>query len=199
MVASHQPLRRMGLAASLGVASLTHAPLPVAFSAPVAAAGPTVAEVKAAFLYNFTKFTEWPVDALPPVAPLLICIAEGSPVHPAIQEVTKGGVVRGHPVVVRQTKRDGPFDGCHLLYVEGLNEKSALQLLEKLHGAPVLSVSDFNRFAQLGGSAHLFIEDGRMRFAVNLDATRRIQLRLSALFLSLARIVSDDPNYRSPR
>lgn len=160
------------------------------------AAAPTLAEFKAAFLFNITKFTEWPVEALPPAAPLVFCVADGSAVQTALKEATKGALVRGHAVAVRQANRDGPFDDCHLLYVEGLDSKSALQLLERVKGAPVLSVSDFDSFAQRGGGAHLFIENGRMRFAVNLDAIRRIQLRLSAVFLNLSKVVSDDPNYR---
>jgi hypothetical protein len=54
-------------------------------------------------------------------------------------------------------------------------------------------VSDFKRFAQLGGSAHFFRENARIRFAVNVDATKRTRLRLSSLLLSLASIVKDDP------
>jgi hypothetical protein len=177
----------------LYAASHSH-PVARALAAGAQAASPTLPQIKGAFLYNFIRFTEWPVEALPPAAPLVLCVAADATVRQALEEVSRRGAVAGHPLSVRQVSLDGPFSACHLLYVEDLDSRRALRLLEKLDGAPVLSVSDFEGFAQLGGSAHLFVEGGRMRFAVNLDATRRTKLRLSSGLLGLAKIVKDDPN-----
>jgi hypothetical protein len=170
----------------------------VCSSARTGAQTATAPELKAAFLYNFAKFTEWPPDVLPPGTPLVLCVASDSHVHEALEAITRGRDVEGHPVVVRKVDAREEFQSCHLLYVDDLNTKRAGQLVERLKGAPVLSVSDFQRFAQLGGSAHLFVEDGRMRFAVNLEATQRTKLRLSSRLLSLAQIVKDDPNAFQP-
>jgi YfiR/HmsC-like len=175
----------------LAVAVLT-ALLPSASKAQ--SARQTTQALEAAFLYNFTKFTEWPSEALPPAAPLVLCIAGDSVLQKALEEVTKGRLERGHPLVIRRVEVREALNSCHVLYVADLNSKRALQLLEKLNGAPVLSVSNFTSFAQLGGSVHFFSENGRMRFAVNLDATQRTKLRLSSLLLNLAKIVKDDPS-----
>lgn len=152
----------------------------------------------AAFLYNFALFTEWPADALPAKAPLVLCVADQPKVARALKEATKGRDVGGHAFSVRTIELNGPVLECHLLYADRLDARGAAALLAKIKGAPILSVSDFSSFAQLGGIAHLFLEGGRMRFAVNLDAANRTKLRLSSRLLSLAVIVKDDVNVSRP-
>lgn len=89
---------------------------------------------------------------------------------------------------------DGTLRSCHLLYAGSVDPKGAAHLLDTLKGAPVLTVSDLGTFAQIGGMAQLFVEDDRMRFAVNVQAAQRCKLRFSAQLLSLAKLVKDDPN-----
>jgi len=172
------------------------AALMVVVCASVAAPAETasVPALKAAFIYNFAKFAEWQPAVLPDGAPLVLCVADDSKVARALEEATAGRDTAGHSLLVRRVELEGPVRSCHLLYAGGLDERSAAQLVETLKGASVLSVSDFGTFAQLGGSAHLFVEDGRMRFAVNLDAVSRTGVRLSSRLLSLALIVKDDTN-----
>ena len=158
----------------------------------------TAPTLKAAFLYNFAKFTEWPAEVLPAAAPIELCVAGDTPVAKALEDATKGRDVEGHRIVVRKIDLQGAIQSCHVLYVEQLDTKRAVQLVERSKSTPVLTVSDFNRFAQMGGSTEFFVEDGRMRFAVNLDATVRSKLRLSSRLLSLAKIVKDDPNALKP-
>jgi hypothetical protein len=163
---------------------------------PVAAPAETASEpaIKAAYLYHFAKFAEWPAAALPPGAPIVMCVTDDTRVAKALEDATTGRDAGGHALVVRKVELDGPVRTCHVLYANGLDNRRAGELIETLRGAPVLSVSDFDTFAQLGGIAHLFVEQGRMRFAVNVDATTRNKLRLSSRLLSLAVIVKDDPN-----
>jgi hypothetical protein len=154
--------------------------------------------LKAGFLYNFAKFTEWPAEVLPTGAPLVMCVADDAKVVKALEEATTGRDIEGHALVVRKIELDGLVKACHLLYADGLDAKRGARLIESLKGAPVLALTDFTSFARMGGTANLFVEDGRMRFAVNLDATARNKLRLSSKLLTLAKIVKDDPNV-SPR
>jgi hypothetical protein len=84
------------------------------------------------------------------------------------------------------------FRACHVLYLAGLDAKRAQPILDELKGAPVLTVGDREQFAQSGGVAGLFVEQGRMRFAINLEAAQRCRLRISSRLLSLAKIVKDD-------
>jgi hypothetical protein len=164
-----------------------------------AGAGPlaqsaTAPDVKAAFLYNFAKFTEWPSDVLTASAPLSLCVIDDAKLVRALEEATAGRDVEGHTLVVRKITFDGPVRSCHLLFANGLDAKRSTRLIETLKGAPVLAVSDLESFAIAGGTINFFLEDGRMRFAVNLEATQRARLRLSSKLLSLAKIVKDDSN-----
>jgi hypothetical protein len=182
--------RRMAVA--LAVLLIAGAPA----AAPAQTASPH--NLKAGFLYNFAKFTEWPAEALPTGAPLVLCVADAAKVVKALEEATTGRDIEGHAVVVRTIELDGPVRTCHLLYADGLDAKRGARLIENLKGAPVLALSDFATFASMGGAANLFVEDGHMRFAVNLDAVLRNKLRLSSKLLTLAKIVKDDHN-ASPR
>jgi hypothetical protein len=164
-----------------------------------ASAGPfaqsaTAPAIKAAFLYNFAKFTEWPSDALSASAPLSLCVIDDPKLVRALEEATAGRDVEGRNLVVRKIAFDGPVRSCHLLYASGLDAKRSARLIETLKGAPVLAVTDLESFAITGGTLNFFFEDGRMRFAVNLEATQRARLRLSSKLLSLAKIVKDDSN-----
>jgi len=79
------------------------------------------------------------------------------------------------------------------VYVDGRDARKSTQLLAALRGAPVLTVGDGARFAELGGVAQLVLEQDRMRFAVNVAAAERAGVRLSSKLLSLASIVKDKP------
>jgi len=158
----------------------------------------TAPALKAAFLYNFAKFTEWPPEALRSAAPIEICFSGDAQVANALEEVTRGHDVAGHRLVLRRVDPLGTGQTCHMLYVADLTAKTAIQVVERVKGVPVLAVSDFQGFASIGGNTEFFVEGGRMRFAVNLEATQRSGLRLSSKLLTLAKTVEDDPNASKP-
>jgi len=152
----------------------------------------TAAVLKAAFLYNFAKFTEWPSDSLAPGQRLSLCVVGDSAVADALEETIKGRAVEGHELTVRVVKTDGLLRSCHMLYVSGLDAKQSAQLLEALKGAPVFTVGDGDKFAETGGVAQLILENDRMRFAINVTSARRARLNLSSKLLSLAKIIRDE-------
>jgi hypothetical protein len=148
--------------------------------------------LKAAFIYNFAKFTEWPQDSLRPGAPLVLCVAQDGPVERALEDATRERQVEGHPLVTKQMDLSGPIGSCHVLYVDAaVDRKRVTAAVDRLKGERTLTVSDLERFAESGGCASLFVEDGRMRFAVNLDAVQRAGLRLSSRLLTVAKIVKE--------
>jgi hypothetical protein len=159
---------------------------------PGAAAAQSAPEstLKAAFLYNFAKFAEWPVDA-PPTDPLTICVFGDTAIADALDETVKGRTIDGRKVVVSRTTLDS-IRTCHVVYITGFDAKRAQQIVDDLKNAPVLTVGDREQFAQGGGIAGLFVEQGRMRFAINVEAAQRCRLRISSRLLSLAKIVKDD-------
>jgi hypothetical protein len=170
------------------------AALVLLWSAPVGAQGVTAPMLKAAFLYNFANFAEWPVGALAPAQPLSLCVVGDNAVADALTQTIKGRKVDNHELTVEVLKADGPIRWCHLLYVSGLDSKQAGQLLDVLKNSPAFTVSDGERFAEMGGVAQLILENDRMRFAVNVAAAQRAQIKISSKLLTLAKIIKDKPD-----
>jgi hypothetical protein len=160
--------------------------------APVRAQGVTAPALKAAFLYNFANFTEWPADVLAPGHRLSLCVIGDNAVADALEQTIKGRGVDNHELTVTVIKAaDGPILLCHLLYIGGVDTKRTDQLLFALSGTSVFTVGDGDRFAELGGVAQLILESGRMRFGINVEAARRAHLKISSKLLSLAKIIKD--------
>ena len=151
----------------------------------------TEPSLKAAFVYNFAKFTEWPSDALPAAAPFTACVLGDGPVTEALERTVKGRLLSGRSVSVSRVTLDGPLRSCHLLYVSGVTAAQVSALVLVVKGAPVLTISDVDDFTPLGGIAHVFVENGRMRFELNLDRAKLSRLQLSSKLLTLASRVHD--------
>jgi len=149
-------------------------------------------ELTAAFLYNFARFTEWPAAVLPANAPLMLCVINDADVALFLGRAVHGKRVNGRRLRVRRASADGWLGDCQVLYASGLDARRSRQLLDAVRDAAVLTVSDTAGFAAIGGTATLFMEGERMRFAVNLDAAYRANVRISAQLLNLAQIVRED-------
>ena len=155
-----------------------------------AQSGPAPA-IKAALVYNFAKFADWPAETLPNSGALVLCVIDSTGVADALADIVHGQTVGGHPFTVRRVTTNDDLRSCHLLYVSGFDAKRYLQLLGPLKDAAVLTISDCEQFALLGGVANLYIDNNRLRFAINLESARRSKLVLSSRLLSLAKVVND--------
>jgi hypothetical protein len=146
--------------------------------------------VKAAFLYNFAKFTEW--QSLAPGAPLTLCVDGNPRLATTLAETVRGQHIGDHPMDVRVIDSDDAMRSCAVLFISVSEIRRAAAVLDTLKTLPILTVADGRGFAQSTGIVELFVEDGRMRFAINTDAVDRAGLRLSSRLLGLARIVRSD-------
>jgi hypothetical protein len=143
--------------------------------------------VKAALLFNFAKFAEWP--ALPPSASILVCIVGDDGIAAALVETVRGQSISGHPIEVRRSPDSAVWRVCHLMFIAEAETRRFAGGLGGIKMLPVLTVSDGKGFARAGGIIELYIESGRMRFAINLDAAESSGLRLSSRLLGLAKVV----------
>lgn len=145
--------------------------------------------VKAAYLYNFAKYVEWPPEAFTnAAAPLLICIAGENPFGDALTTLS-GKRVESRPVAVRHIPAATGLDKCHIVFVGRAEEGRFKSLLAKLARLPILTVSDIGNFAREGGMIGLVESEQRIRFDINLATTRQANLKLSSQLLKLATIV----------
>jgi hypothetical protein len=146
--------------------------------------------LKAAFLYNFMKFTEWPAEAVPSDSAITLCVFGDEAVANALEQTVKGRQVGGRSVSVARV--NVALSSCHILYVSGVDRRQAVEVIERVKAAPVFTVGDLDGFAALGGVGQLFVENGKMRFALNPSSAQRAGLRLSSKLLALARVVKDE-------
>jgi hypothetical protein len=142
--------------------------------------------LKAAFIYRFALFTEWPSETLPPAAPLTMCVVGDTAVRDALERTVRGLAVNGHAAVVTFGQPNQPLPRCHILYVSDVPSAQAARVVAGLRGLPVLTISDLEGFNDMGGIAELFYEAGPLRFSIRLDAVPA-GLQLSSKLLQLAR------------
>jgi len=172
------------------VRSLTARAIALLLLMPMTAPAQDVTEpaLKAAFIYNFAKFTAWPADAMATGAPLVLCVLGDPAIGGALERAVQGQALAGHSIGVSQAAADGPAPkGCHLAYVSGVTASQAAEIIAGLRDAPVLTISDVEGFTGLGGIAQFFFEHGQLRFAVQLASARRARLQISSNLLVLAR------------
>lgn len=156
-----------------------------------AAAGIEEYELKAAFLYNFAKFVEWPPDAFAGAAsPVTLCILGEDPFGKSLDAVVQGESLNGRPLAVRRLRDIPPPGECHILFLSGAEKARTAEAMKALRGASVLSVGEGRDFLEHGGVIRLFLDQSRVRFDINLEAAERAHLTVSSKLLRLARAVN---------
>jgi hypothetical protein len=156
----------------------------------VAAQGVSESALKAAFLLNFAKFTEWPEYQRGPAAPIVFCSTDDD-VSSALESSVAGRFIAQHPVVVNRVKVDSISRSCEVLYTRVLEARKLAAILGQARSAGLLLVGDTEAFATSGGAIGFFVDGGRMRFAINVQAAERAGVRLSAKLLTLAKLIKD--------
>jgi hypothetical protein len=147
-------------------------------------------QVKAAFLYNFAKFVEWPAGSFADGAtPLRICILGQDPFGQELRNVANDKMVNGHKLVVDQVADLAAARSCHILFIASSKKADMKQILESLRAADVLTVGDTKGFAKMGGMINFVLEDDRVRFEVNKTAAGKTGLKISSKLLSIAVLV----------
>lgn len=154
------------------------------------AQGPMEHDVKAAFLYNFTKFIEWP--SLPPGdEPFRICVVGDAAFAQAVDRIIDGESIQGHRLARLDPQTPADARGCGILYVGTGEADRGLRLAAALRQSPVLVVGDGAPFVSQGGAIAFVREKNRVRFDINTAATDRAGLKVSSKLLRVARNVRD--------
>jgi len=165
-------------------------------AAPGAAAAEAVAseyDVKAAFLFNFTKFVEWPPSAFADEhSPLKICVLGENPFGKALRVLMEEEVGGRKLTLLRLDNLNNPAT-CHVLYVSRSERDRLPQVLAGLHGIPVLTVGDTPGFIDQGGMINFVLEGSKVRFDVDQEAAERAGIKISSRLLALAKHVKGRP------
>ena len=147
-------------------------------------------QVKAAFLFNFAKFVEWPADSfLNADSPLEICVLGPDPFGRDFEQMVGDKAVNGHRIEVAHPEGVVQARSCQILFIAYSDRQSLKQILEGLKGASVLTVGDTPGFAQMGGVINFVLDDNRVRFEISMKAAEQAHLKLSARLLTVAKLV----------
>lgn len=147
-------------------------------------------QVKAAFLFNFARFVEWPADAFPSAdSPLQICILGQDPFGRDFEQMIEDKAVSGHRIEIAHPEGVPQARACQILFIALPDKQQVLQTMQGLKGASVLTVGDAPGFARMGGIINFVLDDNRVRFEINQKAAELAHLKLSARLLTVAKLV----------
>jgi hypothetical protein len=148
-------------------------------------------QIKAAFLFNFTRFVDWPPSAFTDErSPFSICVIGADPFGGDLDEIVRGETAHGRSLVVIRPGRVEELPACHIVYVSRSEAPRLAAIRAALNGKPVLSVSDAGEFIASGGIVRFDTASGKIRLSINHDAAKRAGLTLSSKLLRSADIVS---------
>lgn len=143
--------------------------------------------VKAAFVYNFIQFTQWPV---PPEEPFQLCVLGQTPIDAQLDRLAGKPVLNGLRLVVQHVQPRDALAGCHVLYIDDSQRARAEELLPRLGSAPILTVTDSDGLADRGLMIEIRKRQLKLGFEVNLVAARRANIAMSSQLLKMAQYVA---------
>ena len=149
-------------------------------------------QVKAAFLYNFVQFIEWPAAALPAGEPFRLCLAGANPFAGVLERTIAGEEAAGRPIAIEVLAAGASPSRCQVLFVPRSQASRTAALLRATGAAAVLTVGESPRFLAAGGLINFVVEGGHVRFDINADAAAARELRISSKLLRVARTTSSD-------
>jgi hypothetical protein len=146
-------------------------------------------QVKAAFLYNFAKFVEWPSGTPGSSGPIAICVLGQNPFGRMLEDTVSGKTVDGKTFVVRRVSEVKAAALCQILFVSSSERMHFGAILGELRLSHVLTVGETEGFIEEGGIVNLKLDSGKIQIQININAAEQAGVRISSKLLSLAQIV----------
>jgi hypothetical protein len=147
-------------------------------------------EVKAAFLFHFAQFVEWPEETFQDASsPLTYCTIGEDPFHGSLDAALNGKMIGARSFRVRHFRQPREIHGCQVLFIGAEEKKFLPAILGEVKGNSVLTVGESEHFAQDGGMIGFVLGENKMRFEINLEATQKARLSISSRLLALAKSV----------
>lgn len=166
--------------------------------APAASAILKEYQVKAAFLYNFAKFIQWPDSAFADEhTPLCIGTIGHDPFGEALDDIA-AKTVQARPVEIRRFEDIQDIDFCHILFINLSEQEQLAPLLARLKGRSILTVSEIEHFAQAGGMVNFVVQGQKIRLEINPLSAEQAGLKISSKLLQLATIITSASTPQQP-
>jgi hypothetical protein len=148
--------------------------------------------IKAAFLYNFGRYVQWPAEAADGISPFVIGVLGPDPFGSVMEQVGKTKSIEGRPIAVRRFPSLADYRPCQILFVAAdvaTSEKDAV--IRQTQDKPVLLVGEAQGFAEQGAVINFFTENNRVQFEINTKAAKQRRLQISSKLLNLGRLVDE--------
>jgi hypothetical protein len=147
--------------------------------------------IKAAYLYQFARYVEWPPNAFAnETAPLIIGVLGTDPFGGVLDEIARSKRIEGHTIVIRRFASMADYTPCHILFIaSSVSPEEKAAAIQKARGSAVLLVGEEPGFADEGGMINFFMDENKIRFEINTENAKQDRLKISSKLLSLAKIV----------
>ncbi|MDH3257746.1 MAG: YfiR family protein [Nitrospinota bacterium] len=151
-------------------------------------------EVKAAFIHNFTKFIDWSQDSFKTdTSPIRIGILGQGPINEPLIKMN-GIRVQKRSLEISSIDNLNNAREFHIIFINRSEKKQIRSILRDLKGTGILTIGDMPDFAEQCGIINFFLQSGKVRFEINIEASRQENLQISSKLLRLARIVNTQCN-----
>jgi hypothetical protein len=145
-------------------------------------------QVKAAYLYNFAKFVDWPAESFAsPAAPIRLCVLNDQAFQSQLEQIVTGKNITGRPVLAIAVQTGEESRDCHILYINASQQPR--HIFDLLQGTSVLTVGETKGFLEEGGIINFVCQGDQVHFQVNRKAAVQAGLRMSSRLLSVAKSV----------
>lgn len=149
---------------------------------------PSEYRIKAAFLFNFAKFVEWPPENFhDSTAPFVIGVLGENPFGSDLEQTVRGKRVNERPFVVKFFSTPSEATNCHILFICASEKKRLPEILQALRGRTVLTVGEnLDHFMETGGMINFLVVENKIRFQINDAAAKTARLQINSKLLGLA-------------
>ena len=148
---------------------------------------PSEYKIKAAFLFNFAKFIEWPPESFAATnSPMIIGILGDNPFGGDLEEIVRNKSINNRTFVIKEMHSLSEAAHCHLLFISNSEKKRFAEVFEGVRGASVLTVGETDGFTDAGGMINFVREGKKLRFQINHEAATKVKLKISSKLLALA-------------
>ena len=149
-------------------------------------------KVKAAYLFHFAKFVEWPPNAFAGAkGPIVFGVVGKDPFGEILDETLKGKTAAEHPILIKRYKGAEDLEPCHILFVSASLDQDLKKVFEKLKDFPALTVGESENFAAKGGIIGFVLKEKKVRFEINVDGAKRSGLKVSSKLLQVGTVVKE--------
>ena len=148
-------------------------------------------KLKAAFLYNFTRFVEWPENAFSSTtSPVIIGIIGEDPFGAFIDELVSNEKIGNRSIIIRRFKGVTDIANCHILYICYQQTEKIAAVLSTASNKGILTIADAPPFTRMGGMVQFYTDKNKIRMQINNGAAKRAGLNISTKLLSVAKVVN---------